>query len=255
MRALSASELLAVWERGLSQTPFERALGLLGAACAGEPPEALARLSVGERDARLLTLREWTFGRQLVGLVSCPGCGEQLEINLDAADLRVGPEAGDGRDAAGAMSGPLRVTAGEYEVSFRLPNSSDLAAVAAGPPAASVADAAARLLERCLVEARRGGGPVRAAELPPEVAEAIAGRMAEADPQAEVGLALDCPACGESWRAPLDIESFFWDEISAWARRVLGEVHVLASSYGWRESDILNMSAWRRQFYLDLIGA
>ena len=33
------------------------------------------------------------------------------------------------------------------------------------------------------------------------------------------------------------------------------EVHVLASSYGWRESDILNMSAWRRQYYLDLIGA
>ena len=79
--------------------------------------------------------------------------------------------------------------------------------------------------------------------------------MAEADPQAEVELALNCPACGEGWQAPFDIESFFWDEIGAWARRVLGEVHVLASSYGWRESDILNMSAWRRQFYIDLIGA
>jgi hypothetical protein len=144
---------------------------------------------------------------------------------------------------------------GEYEVTFRLPNSLDLSALAARAPAASVAEAAASLLESCLIEAWRGGVAVGAAELPAEVAEAIAVRMAEADPQAEVELALNCPACGEGWQAAFDIESFFWDEIGAWARRVLGEVHVLASSYGWRESDILNMSAWRRQFYIDLIGA
>jgi len=253
MRALSASELLSVWERGLAQTPVERALGLLGAACADEPPEALAVLSVGERDARLLTLREWTFGRQLTSVARCPGCGEQLEVSLSAAALRAGPPA-----TASEASEPLTLKAGEYEVSFRLPNSLDLSALAARAHAASaesVEGAAASLLERCVVEARRGGAAVGASELPPEVAEAVARRMAEADPQAEVELALNCPECGESWQAPFDIESFFWDEIGAWARRVLGEVHVLASSYGWRESDILNMSAWRRQFYLDLIGA
>lgn len=254
MRALSASELLTVWERGLSQTPCERALELLGAAAAGESADALARLSVGERDARLLTLREWTFGRQLTSLVNCPTCGEQLEVGLDADTLRLQPPAEAGATASEAAATPLAVTVGEYEASFRLPNSLDLEAVAAGAPAV-VSDAALALLERCLVEARRGGHPVRAAELPSEVAEAIAGRMAEADPQAEVGLALDCPACGANWQASFDIESFFWDEIGAWARRTLGEVHVLASSYGWREADILKMSAWRRQYYLDLIGA
>lgn len=254
MHALSASELLSVWERGLSQTPFERALQLLGAASAGESADALARLSVGERDARLLTLREWTFGRQLISLVNCPACGEQLEINLDADALRLRPPAEAEHAASEAARAPLTVAVSGYEVSFRLPNSLDLDAVAAGTPAA-VSDAAQALLSRCLVEARRGGQTVGAAELPPEVAEAIAGRMAAADPQAEVGLALDCPACGAGWQAPFDIESFFWDEIGAWARRTLGEVHVLASSYGWREADILNMSAWRRQYYLDLIGA
>ena len=253
MRALSASELLSAWERGLSRTPAERALGLLGAACADESPEALAALSVGERDARLLTLREWTFGRQLTSLANCPGCGEQLEISNSTADLRAEPAGG--REASAAASGPLTLQTGEYEVSFRLPNSLDLAALASGAQSASVADAAALLLESCLVEARREGEAVSAAELPPEIAEAIAGRMAEADPQADMELALNCPACGEGWLAPFDIESFFWGEIGAWARRVLVEVHVLASSYGWRESDILNMSAWRRQFYIDLIGA
>jgi len=254
MRALTASELLTAWERGLSQTPLERALGLLGAACDGEPAEALARLSIGERDERLLTLREWTFGGQLVSLASCPGCGEQLEFSISAADLRPVPAARDGRDSPGEASAPLSLRSGEYELSFRLPNSLDLAAVASGGAMRSVEEAAAVLLESCLVEASRGGEAVRAADLPPEVAAAVARRMAEADPRAEVELALNCPACGEGWQAPFDIESFFWGEIGAWARRVLGEVHVLASSYGWREIDILNMSARRRQFYLDLVG-
>lgn len=251
MHALSASELLSVWERGLALTPIERALGLLGAACADERPEALAALSIGARDARLLTLREWTFGRQLTSVASCPGCGEQLEIVLSAADLRAGPADGP----AASASEPLTLQTGEYEVSFRLPNSHDLAALASVARAAPVADAATFLLESCLVAARRGGVAVKASELPADVAEAIARRMAEADPQAEVELALNCPACGEGWLAPFDIESFFWGEIGAWARRLLNEVHVLATSYGWRESDILNMSAWRRQFYIDLIGA
>lgn len=251
MRALSATELLAVWERGLSQTPVERALALLGAACAGEPTEALARLSVGERDARLLTLREWTFGRQLTSLVSCPACGEQLELNLDADELHATPSSDAGAGAALKSVEPLTMTTAGYEVSFRLPNSLDLSAVA---DAAGVGDAAATLLERCLVEARRGDERCAAAALPPEVAAAVAARMGEADPQAELSFALKCPACGEDWQAPFDIESFFWAEIGAWARRILGEVHVLASSYGWREADILNMSARRRQFYLELIG-
>jgi hypothetical protein len=31
----------------------------------------------------------------------------------------------------------------------------------------------------------------------------------------------------------------------------LNDVHLLATSYGWRESDILAMSAVRRQFYIE----
>jgi hypothetical protein len=31
------------------------------------------------------------------------------------------------------------------------------------------------------------------------------------------------------------------------------EVHRLARVYGWREADILSMSASRRQFYLEMV--
>jgi len=94
---------------------------------------------------------------------------------------------------------------------------------------------------------------VPAAALPAEVVTAIAQCMAEADPQADVQLALACPQCQHAWEASFDIVSYFWSEIQAWAGRILREVHSLASAYGWREAEILALSPWRRQAYLELI--
>jgi hypothetical protein len=62
------------------------------------------------------------------------------------------------------------------------------------------------------------------------------------------------PGLRHSWDVLFDIVSFFWAEIGAWAQRLLREVHALASAYGWREADILALSAWRRRQYLDLAG-
>ena len=118
MRTLSALELLNVWERGLTQQPIQRALGLLAAACPETPPDALTKLSIGQRDGRLLMLREWTFGPQLVSLATCPRCGERLELTFKVSDIRVEPEA----EPAEALS----LSIAGYEVRFRLPDSLDL---------------------------------------------------------------------------------------------------------------------------------
>ncbi len=58
--------------------------------------------------------------------------------------------------------------------------------------------------------------------------------MSELDPQGDVQIALSCPQCSHRWHAPLDIVSFVWSEIHAWAVRLLRDVHALASAYGWR---------------------
>jgi hypothetical protein len=47
--------------------------------------------------------------------------------------------------------------------------------------------------------------------------------------------------------------SYLWAEVHSWALRTLHEVNVLASAYGWRESDILALSQWRRQAYLEMV--
>jgi len=241
MRALTAPEMLEVWERGLNQSALKRSLLLLSAA--GEPYETVGRLTAGQRDARLLSLRDWAFGSQLDSVARCPHCGEHLELNFRVADVRVESET------ATAESWPLDFQ--DYKLRCRAPNSLDLIATAGER---DPAEARRKLLQRCLSEITREGAPVSVEQLPGAVIDAAVERMARADPQGDVQIALSCPQCEHQWRSAFDIGPYFWSEIHAWAQRVLQEVHTLASAYGWGESDILTMSPWRRQFYLNCIS-
>jgi uncharacterized protein (UPF0212 family) len=243
MYSITASALLEAWERGLGQQPIERALTLLAAAYPETPVEALARLSIGQRDAHLLSLREWLFGPTLVSLVNCPNCGERLELNFNVAEIRV-PVADQPPDS-------MSLIVAGYEVQFRHPNSLDLNAVTR---CQDVESGRKLLLERCLLRAATNDLTKSVDELPQEVIASVVERMAEADPQADVQLALSCPQCSHGWRAAFDILSFFWSEVNVWASRILREVHALASAYGWREADILMMTPWRRQMYLEMIS-
>ncbi|HVT57264.1 MAG TPA: phage baseplate protein [Thermoanaerobaculia bacterium] len=245
MHALAARELLEVWERGADQAPVEQALALLAGACPETPGEELAGLSIGRRDALLLELREGTFGPDLVSVASCPACGARLETAFRAADIRAEPKAG--------AAGPLELTGDGWTVRFRLPNSLDLAALSA-LDAAGEAAGRELLLGQCVLSAELGGRPAAAADLPEEVVRAVAERMERSDPQADVRIALGCPACGHRWEPVFDILSFFWTEITAWAERTLREVHLLASAYGWREAEVLALGPRRRQAYLRMVA-
>lgn len=242
MRMLSATEMLSLWESGLAQSPVQRALLLLGAACHELPPERLASIPIGQRDAQLLSLRERLFGPQLTSLTNCPVCAESLELQLNIADIRA-PSAANPDES-------FELKTGDFSIAFRLPNSRDLEQL---DPSTDLAANRRRLLEQCVLAAQHNAKEIPARQLPEEIVQAIASRMAEADRQADMQLALRCPQCAHEWEAPLDIVSFLWTEIHAWAMRLLREIHVLASAYGWREADILALSPWRRQAYLELI--
>jgi hypothetical protein len=233
MHELSSADVLAVWERGRTGSLPERALDLLAAAGDVAEPE---RMPVGERDARLLELRERSFGPDLDATATCPACGERLDVELEIGDLAVAG-TGDGES--------LELATGERTLRFRMPTAADLVAVAA---AADVDGARALLLERCVSEPPAG-------ELASDEVDAIAARMAEADPGAWRELALVCPECGHDWTAPFDIVSFLCAEIDACALRLIRDVHALARAYGWREGDVLALSAARRAAYLELAGA
>lgn len=231
MSAPTAADLLQTWEHARTRGPVERALALAAVANPSAPPAELALLSVGRRDALLITLRAQLFGPQLVSVAACPACGEQVSLILDTAQLAATP------------SGPaeLTVALGERMVRARPPSSADLIAVAGIRERGAARQV---LLARCLGE----DAPLDDAE-----ASMLAQQLALADPLADVQLDLSCPACAQRWMASLDIAAFLWAELDLWARRLLREVHTLAAAYHWSEAAILALSPWRRRQYLELV--
>ena len=129
---------------------------------------------------------------------------------------------------------------------FRLPTSRDLAEAAQrnDPEAAAL-----WLIERCRTNA------AKAISWTEEEVERVGEKMAEADPLAEIRIALCCPTCGHESNETIEIISFIWSEIEARAKRLVWEVHAIASAYGWTESEVLALSPTRRALYLDMVQA
>lgn len=251
---LSAAGLLTAWENGATQRPVEQALILLAAAWPKAPAEALAQMSIGQRDGLLLTLQEQLFGPRLTGLARCPECQERLELAFVVADIRAPlADHGDNPAVFAPTNAVLSFAVDGYQVLFRLPNSSDLLAVA---PTDDADTARQSLLRRCILSVERDGTDASApvlAGLPESLVHALTTQMEVADPQGNVQLALDCPVCRHQWLLAFDILTYLWTEIEAWARRTLREVHLLASAYGWSEQEILGLSARRRKLYLEMV--
>ncbi len=255
MLALSGQEILHIWETGLGLHPIDQALIILGAAFPGTSRDTLAALSIGQRDRYLLAVRAHTFGSRLVALATCPQCREQVECVLDLAAMGLVPgvpaEAMPASSAFTDTSSALQqMSVDGYELHFRLPNSLDLAAISNEQ---DVSNARNRLVQCCIVQAFHDGLPVAVEALPEPLIEVVTAKMVERDSLAEVGLELTCPACSQSWHTMLDIVTYLWREISTEAKRLLREVHILAQAYGWREADILSMSAVRRQLYREMV--
>src|SRR2546421_12086759 len=243
MRILTEQEMLRIWEIGLDQHPVDRASTMLAAALPELAPEKFLALSIGQRDAYLLTIHERNCGGQLASLASCQECQERMEFVLDVADMRVAQKS-DPIDQVQEMTSEV------VELHFRLPNSLDLAAISSYQDVAAARD---ELVRRCVLQACQDSHDVAAEALPETVIAAVASQMVERDPQADVQLDLICPACGHGWYVIFDIVAFCWSEVCAAAKRLLQEVHILALAYGWREADILSMGTIRRQFYLEMV--
>jgi len=245
MHALTAAELLQVWEAGLDQPSDLRGSLLLTTAFPEVKPADLAALPIGRRDSLLLILREQTFGQLLTALADCPACGAHVELEFSTKDIRVQ-----------SSLLPEKVEPEEYTLNidglklrFRLPNSRDLV------EAAKVAGGDRQhLLERVILSAERDGQPVPVAGLSMPIIQAVMEEMAELDRQADVQLRMACPECANQWVEVFDILQYFWEEVQSWSLRLLREIHTLAVAYGWREADILSMSLRRRQLYLHMIN-
>jgi hypothetical protein len=239
MRALSASEMLQILDEGASLSLCDRALLLLATADRESSIDELASMPIGERDRRLFALRAACFGDVIPLFAHCPWCKEPVELTLSAGGLVSG---------ADVAAGPRELAWGSTLARYRLPDTRDIAGVEALSP--EVAER--QLVEHCLLEATADGRPIAPGDLTDDLSNALATAMAEADPHADITLDLGCPACARRWPMAFDIVTVLWADVERRGKRLLQEVDALARVYGWREADVLAMSAHRRAMYLEM---
>jgi hypothetical protein len=256
MGALTQGDFLALWESGRTLHPLDRGVLAVHAAFPETRRESVADWPLGRRNRALAQMRCLHFGTRLRGWTACRQCGDKLEFEMDGRALaeQAAPEPSkpgnqDGQDEQIVVSGQV----------FRLPTSRDLALIAGERDSRA---AAIRLLKHCRVgdstipDSRSDLDEPQSLEAWTEdELDAVGERMAEADPLAEILLSFECPACGDTCQEPLDLAAFLWEEIEGRAKRLLLDIHALASAYGWSEAEVLSLSEARRQCYLEMVQA
>lgn len=236
MRALSNSELLDVWEHGSILHPLDRAMLALHAVLPETSPAIIADWSLGRRNKALIEFHCASFDRNLNGWSACANCGEKMEFAIDGRELA-------SRSIAQAEEKDLISFNGRC---FRLPTTRDLSEAAReeDPNAAAFC-----LAERCCTT------PQQPTDWSADDIDQLGEIMSMADPLAEVRIALCCPSCSHESSETIEIASFIWSEIEVRARRLMWEVHAVASVYGWTEKEILSMSPVRRASYVEMVQA
>ncbi|PUA29323.1 MAG: hypothetical protein B0W54_01610 [Cellvibrio sp. 79] len=88
------------------------------------------------------------------------------------------------------------------------------------------------------------------AELPVDWIDSLGASLADVDPLTALTLAIDCPFCAQALNVEVDLEWLLIDGLRSLQRRMIEQVHCLASHYHWSEKDIVALPQWRREKYL-----
>lgn len=237
------TDLLLVWERGRGVKPARRGLMMLATAFPELEREDLAAWSIGTHNRKLIALFQMLFGQRVMGGAVCPACEETLGFDLSLDQLGF---------SEAVVTPELREESfGEYTIGFRPPRVAHLHQATTLP---NLSEAYAYLVRASLESVALAGRTLEPEELPPEVIAAVGAQIAQLDPGAEILLAMTCHTCAYAWQINFETSAFLWQRIALVAKRLLTETAMLARAYGWSEREILEMTATRRETYLELMG-
>jgi hypothetical protein len=205
---------------------------------AGPPPSVqpgeVAALSAGQRDRVLAELHLQTFGPRISATLRCTSCGENFDVGFALPDLLAHVRSQAASDVALSPDGIIV----HRDLRFRLPTGADELAVAGltAPGARNM------LLERCLVSAMLDE---------PERFELA---MAEVDPLLDLDLPTRCAECGATQSRQFSMQAYCLGSLLAERGRLVEEVHILATAYGWGRAEILSMRRSVRREHVELLG-
>ncbi|HYP06540.1 MAG TPA: hypothetical protein VER03_09965 [Bryobacteraceae bacterium] len=209
-----------------------RCLGPVGESWP-ESLEHVRELSLGERDWLLLELRRRSIGPRIRGEVRCPHCQATIELDFASRDFPIE----NARHVVATLPSGRSVT-------VRPPTAEDHERFAQSGALTPV--------ERFSLAVQRLVDGVAPLEIGEQDRDAIERALASATPEG-VRLEIDCGVCGKRSSAPFDVCAFIFAEVREHSKTLIDDVHMLARTYHWSESEILRLSLRRRLAYLTRI--
>ena len=209
--------------------------------------EIARSLSVGDREALVLHLRCLTLGDTMSCVLTCPACAEKLDSICISRNCCCRPI----RMRAICMR--CRSARQTLHVGALSPSQRRRSGAGGGDGRRCAGCRGGFLLRRACRKSSTSGPERRCRPIPARPRRALAGKMAELDPQAEILLDLVCPACSETFRIPFDMADYFY-------RSSAGESAILSRDPSSRllttigANGILRLSRRKRLRYLDLLS-
>jgi hypothetical protein len=254
--ALPAPRAFATTPRDLD-LPFEgrdRAAlvtALLAQCCAGESwrtvalEEAAWNLPLSARIARLLQIVELTLETDTLTVTQpCAhaDCRQPFELVLPLAPLLASSPGDECADKV--VQFPVEEHA---SISLRLPTGRDQSAWRNQRYENETA-ALTAIVHSLVVD------PVERPALSAEQLAPLAAAMEAADPLVAFTVHTTCPICQRSGDIAVDLEAATLRELAGARRAALADVHLLATHYGWTESEVLAIPPRRRAEYRKILS-
>ena len=240
MHAPDTQAVLTLWTDSTGAPPHQRLAALLSAS--SDAPGDMDSDTLGQRNRRLMQLHRALVDAPIEAQVACAACASVNMFVVPVAQMLALP-------ATGQAEVPVRLPGAARVVRFRLPTMADISAAADGANDCDTdADVQRAVLARCLLEPT-------AISLDESSIAAAEAAFDAADPLASVMVEAACSGCGAGVSASVDIAQFVAADIDRFVARVLRDIDVIASAYGWSEPQILALPAQRRADYVAMIVA
>lgn len=215
-------------------------------SCAVDPagilPDGFFReLSIGKRIECLLVLAAGGPAMALGFPFKCAGCGEEIELELTLREISEMQGEADLIERVG-------VDIGGCQMEFRKPTGRDQE-MWGKMIFSDERDVAAGMIGTLAAL------PGSFEALQPDELSAVEEALDEADPLVNFSCRVSCGECGELNEHEIDLMETALGMLNRAQNQLVVTVHQLASHYHWSEQEIFTVPDWRRQQYLELIGA
>ncbi len=194
-------------------------------------------LPIGRRLEALLDLVALSDNRAFTAAFPCSGCGQTLESELSLSDLIE-------HQRRLVKGGPVAVRVANAVLELKLPTGDDLRRWEAAPVDET------RMIRELVVDRDAGDRVLGQGEIPDAWRAAVDDAMASADPLVDFRLLSSCPDCGAETEIGFDLQRFALERLEQRQRRLLDEIHLIASAYHWSEAELVALTPVRRAQYL-----